>query len=237
MAQWLDMIEVNLVEPSREAEFLHWYEKIHLPYIGASPDYRGAKLCRMKEHRNGRGQFLLMYEMEADRFDQIVALSRKKFPESQGSYRDLFSVIWDDIFWRLVFGGAAKDQARRRGNRWVNLVENNLIDPSREKNFVDWYKKFHLPDILRSPYFLGGKLYIMEGWRDGEGRGRILTLYDIETDDMDKTISERREDRKREKEQGRYDSVKYSDSVDLYIYFSAWRDVLWRVLIDRSFKS
>jgi len=37
--------------------------------------------------------------------------------------------------------------------KWVYLVYTNCLDPSREKEYHEWYNQVHLPDVLETPGF------------------------------------------------------------------------------------
>jgi hypothetical protein len=63
---------------------------------------------------------------------------------------------------------------------------------------------------------------MMKVFRDG--RGQFLGMYEIEADDIDKTMALRRARREKEREQGRH--------VDFFV--PVWRDVLWRLTIERA---
>ena len=104
--------------------------------------------------------------------------------------------------------------------KWLNTVEVICPDANREKEFTEWYENIHAPDILETPGFLTARMYERKEFRDG--RGQFLTLYDIETDDIDKTIAVRREKRIKEREQGRQTDA----------WTSLWQDVLWRLLFE-----
>ena len=92
---------------------------------------------------------------------------------------------------------------------WVNIVETNCSDPSREKEFNDWYDNIHMPDVLASPGFLASQRYVSK--EPVKGRGKYLTVYDLETDDIEKTMAERRERREVERAQGHY--IDFVESV------------------------
>ena len=85
---------------------------------------------------------------------------------------------------------------------WVNIVETNCADASREEEFNNWYDNIHIPDILETPGFLSATRYMIK--EPQEGRGKYLTVYEIETEDMDKTMEVRREKRLLERDRGRY---------------------------------
>jgi hypothetical protein len=54
---------------------------------------------------------------------------------------------------------------------------------------------------LATPGFVGAKRYVIKEFRDG--RGKYLAIYEIETDDIDKTMQLRLERRALELKQGR----------------------------------
>jgi len=224
MARWLNMLELNCIHASREREFLDWYENTHFPDILKTPGYLSGRLYRMKEFRDGRGQFLTMYEIETDDIDETMALrwKRRLKEREQGRDSDLFIVIWRDVLWKLINECVLPKGVDHKGERWVNLVETNCVDPLREKEFNDWYDNIHLTDVLKTPGFQAAYRY---EWKEFVGgRGKYLTIYAIGTEDIDKTIALRREKRLIEREQGRY--------TDLFM--SVWRDVLWRLMIERT---
>ena len=71
--------------------------------------------------------------------------------------------------------------------RWILAVETNCTDPSREKEFNEWYDNIHLQDILQSPGMLSATRY--KNSLAGEGRGEYLALYEMETEDMQQTMA------------------------------------------------
>ena len=70
--------------------------------------------------------------------------------------------------------------------RWLIAVQTNCTDPSREKEFNDWYNNVHVPDILKVPGLLNSKRFYCPDWSSHE-QGHYLALYEIETDDIEKT--------------------------------------------------
>ena len=70
--------------------------------------------------------------------------------------------------------------------KWLLTVESNCADPSKEKEFNKWYDKIHLPDILETPGFVRAARY--ENTNPAEGQGKFLAMYEIETNDLSKTL-------------------------------------------------
>ena len=80
---------------------------------------------------------------------------------------------------------------------WIFIVESNCIDPTREKEFNDWYNNVHVPDIMSTKYVKKadryelttppGKLNYIRGLVDG--RGKYIAVYEIETDDIEATMA------------------------------------------------
>ena len=72
--------------------------------------------------------------------------------------------------------------------KWLLTVESNCCDPSREQEFNEWYNNIHMPDILEIPGFMRAAFY--ENTNPSEGQGKFLAVYEIETDDLARTLSE-----------------------------------------------
>lgn len=70
--------------------------------------------------------------------------------------------------------------------RWLLTVETNCADPSRERDFNQWYDEMHLPDVLETPGFVRAARY--EHSAPGQGQGKFLAVYEIETDDIGQTM-------------------------------------------------
>ncbi len=71
--------------------------------------------------------------------------------------------------------------------KWVLIVEVNCKDAKREAEFNDWYDKIHIPDILNgSPGFKSATRYVIKD--PTGGRGKYIALYEIETDDIKRTM-------------------------------------------------
>jgi len=71
--------------------------------------------------------------------------------------------------------------------KWLFLVEANCKDQTQKARFDTWYDTVHIPDVLTgSPGFQGATRYLIA--HPAPGRGGYLTVYEIETDDIDKTM-------------------------------------------------
>jgi hypothetical protein len=61
--------------------------------------------------------------------------------------------------------------------------------PGREADYNAWYDGRHLDDVLRIPGFMAAqRLEAAGGNTDTPPKHRYLTIYDIESDDIDKTF-------------------------------------------------
>jgi hypothetical protein len=70
---------------------------------------------------------------------------------------------------------------------WLLLVEVNCKDESRVREFDRWYDTIHIPDILGgSPGFKSATRYVIK--YPAPNKGKYLAVYEIETDDLDKTL-------------------------------------------------
>jgi hypothetical protein len=71
--------------------------------------------------------------------------------------------------------------------QWLLLVEVNCKDESRQAEFDAWYDTIHIPDILGgSPGFKSATRYVIK--YPAPNKGKYLAVYEIETDDLDKTL-------------------------------------------------
>ena len=71
--------------------------------------------------------------------------------------------------------------------RWLFTVESNCTDPSKEREFNEWYDNIHLADILETPGFVRASRY--ENTNPAEGQGKFVAIYEIETDDLAQTMA------------------------------------------------
>ena len=85
--------------------------------------------------------------------------------------------------------------------RWLYMVRTNCTDPSREAEFNDWYNDIHLPDLLETPGIMRATRY--ESRDPSQEGAKFLAVYEVETDDIDRTMAELREVVARKREQGR----------------------------------
>jgi len=61
----------------------------------------------------------------------------------------------------------------------------NAVD-GRDEEFGRWYDRQHIPDVLAIPGMLSAERFLLSG----EGRHRYMTIYEIETDDLDAVKAE-----------------------------------------------
>lgn len=85
--------------------------------------------------------------------------------------------------------------------KWLLVAESNCTDPSREKEFDQWYDNVHVPDTLETPGFIRATRY--EASNQAEGRGRFLALYEVETEDIGQTMASLGENVTEKWQQGR----------------------------------
>lgn len=77
---------------------------------------------------------------------------------------------------------------------WLYMVKTKPSDPARDVEFNAWYDDIDIPDVLAVPGFMrarraiGQRLSGMPRFALQEKEGKYVALYDIETDDIDKSI-------------------------------------------------
>lgn len=203
MEKWINVVETYPEPPEKEKDFWGWYINVHLPDCVATQEYQGARLYRAAapEISNGRGKFLAIYFIETDDIDRTMQIRRNKRVEEnqKGRGTDLVVNVWRDVLYKQIAVCTSKEQIKKK-ECWVNLIETNC-DPTREDEYNDWYNNIHLPDTMETPGFIGARRYVQKEFRDG--RGKYLSVYEIETDDISKTMEIRKARRLAEIDAGR----------------------------------
>ncbi len=228
MQKWVNMLEVKC-EPSREKEFEDWYANMHLPDALKTPGFVAARQYRIKEFRDGRGTYLHIYNIETEDIAETMKIRREKreseakLGRASTNRNRLTQHVWLDVLWRQIAERVAAGYKRTHKQKWVNLVEVNC-SPSREDEFHDWYDHVHLPDILSTPDFVGARRYVIREPRDG--RGQYLTIYYVETDDIQKTMETCLG--KMEAETGIIRSGDPGNKLVVHL----WRNVLWKQVVE-----
>jgi hypothetical protein len=98
--------------------------------------------------------------------------------------------------------------------KWLLAVETNCSDPKREKEFNKWYDTVQVPHMLETPGIMRATRY--ENSNPGEGEGKFLTLYDIETEDLGQTMAIEWDNRIKLEKHGRVSPLSVLVSARLY---------------------
>jgi hypothetical protein len=86
-------------------------------------------------------------------------------------------------------------------DRWLIAVQTNCTDPSREKEFNDWYDNTHVPEVLEVPGIVRMTRY--ENVTPGEQSAKFLALLEVEADDVWDVTTALAENRARAEKEGR----------------------------------
>ncbi len=111
-------------------------------------------------------------------------------------------------------------------DRWIHMTETTCIDPSREKEFNDWFDNIHVPDVLKTTGFVSARRFVIK--EPVRGRGKYLAIYEIDTDDIEKTWALRNEFKKEEDERGRALAKALPNLVHI-----TWREIFFKQISER----
>ena len=90
--------------------------------------------------------------------------------------------------------------------KWLLIVESNCADETRESEFNTWYDTIHIPDILNdSPGFKSATRYVLKN--PDQPRAKHLAIYEIETEDIQKTREAHLKNVERKKAAGRWSDL------------------------------
>jgi hypothetical protein len=98
--------------------------------------------------------------------------------------------------------------------KWFLLGYTDSADPSREEEFNKWYDEIHLPDSLKLPGFISATRYVNTD--PNAGPGKFLAIYEIESEDIDKTMGVVQENMGKLREQGRISELLVIVSIATY---------------------
>ncbi len=119
MSKWALVVETNCADPTREAEFKEWYDKIHIPDILESPGFvKGTRYefvmpwkiqggGETKYHSagvtEGKAKFLAVYEIEADDPSEVMKTLDRNMDKkgAQGRLSDLVELVSMAIYKRV----------------------------------------------------------------------------------------------------------------------------------------
>ena len=87
--------------------------------------------------------------------------------------------------------------------KWLLIVETRCKDEARDSEFNHWYDTIHTPDLLGdSPGFKSVGRYVAKD--PLRGKGKYLAVWEIETDDIKKTMEAHAKNMESKKAAGRY---------------------------------
>jgi len=112
-----------------------------------------------------------------------------------------------------------KQKEERNMAKWLLVVYTDSADPSREAEFNEWYDKVHLPDVLPAPGLVRATRYVNTD--PNPGLGKFLATYEIESEDIDKTMATIQEHLAKLKGQGRYSDLLVRVSLATYRQMSS----------------
>ena len=220
LERWVNLVENN-ADPEREPQFNDWYDNMHLPDALRTPGFVRARRYERHEFRDGRAQYLAMYEIDSADIAETMRVRRAireeevKKGRASTSFPNLSFSLWRDVLWKQLSECRAPRNAAGKG-KWLSLVESNC-DPQREAEFNDWCEQVQVRDSLGVPGYVAARRLRINEFRDG--RGKYMTIHEIETDDIVGTIAARAAAHAR---------------VRPDLERPLWREIFWRQITDRS---
>ena len=220
LGRWVNLVENN-PDPGRPAQFNDWYDNMHLPDALRSPGILRARRYERHEFRDGRAQYLAVYEIDSADIDETMRVRRANREEevrkgrASTSFPNLSFSLWRDVLWKLVSERRTPGNAAG-GGRWLGIVESNC-DPRREEEYNDWCDRVQIPQALAVPGYVAARRLRIKEFRDG--RGRYMTMHEIETDDISETLRSRA-------------AARPESRPDLE--WPLWRELFWRQITDKG---
>src|SRR3989337_2599655 len=100
MEKWIYIVESNCKDPSREDEYIKWYQDSHLPNLLSAPGFVAASFFTNTNPDEGEGKFMAVYRIESDDIDKTMALRLQRGPQQQAAGRtsDLLEVVSRSLY-------------------------------------------------------------------------------------------------------------------------------------------
>jgi hypothetical protein len=98
--------------------------------------------------------------------------------------------------------------------KYLLFAFSDCKDPSREKEFNEWYTKMHIPDMLEVPGMIKATRWMSAEGKPGEYR-KYLAMYELETDDINKFDQKVRERGMRTVKEGRFSDLPTFDPPEV----------------------
>jgi len=220
--RWVNLVENN-ADPGREAQFNDWYDNLHLPDALGTPGFVRARRYERHEPRDGRARYLAVYEIDSADIDETMRVRRAvreeevKKGRASTSFPHLSYSLWRDVLWTQLSEQRAPGNAAGKG-KWLSLVESNS-DPRREADFNDWCEKVQVPESLGVPGYVAARRLRIKEFRDG--RGKYMTVCEIESDDIADTMRAR---------------IAARSQTRPDLEWPLWREIFWRQISDKAAK-
>ncbi|HSW57250.1 MAG TPA: hypothetical protein VLH15_02490 [Dehalococcoidales bacterium] len=98
--------------------------------------------------------------------------------------------------------------------RYLLFAFSDCKDPSREKEFNEWYDNMHVPDMLEVPGMIKATRWMSANPKPGEYR-RYLAMYELEADDLTEFDAKVRERGMRTVKEGRFSDLPKFDPPEV----------------------
>lgn len=95
MGRWLLMVGTNCKDETRDSEFNHWYDTIHIPDVLSSPGFKSAARYLAKDPEKGKGKYLAIYEIETEDIKKTLKTSLENIESKRaaGRWTDLLEIV------------------------------------------------------------------------------------------------------------------------------------------------
>lgn len=228
-------IEVlTCTDPSREAEFNRWYDKVHIPVLRATPGIQSVHRYRdlqpenrlefgdllstwawPKEH--GGNRYLTLYRIYSDDpwgLMQKVKKNDKKRAE-QGKMIDCMKT-WEVIVWGFYAYRKTVLPPERQQRPSTNLPDGmpealllvptrTVNDPTSREAQDDWWLYTHSHDLCEYPGLVQAQRYHNLNPKPAEDEALSVNIYELDHDDLVALLAQIcKDDRGIRRPQGRF---------------------------------
>jgi hypothetical protein len=183
----------DCTDPAREYEFNHWYNRIHIPALEATPGIESVTRYRntTDELREGQTRYLTVYRISADDpwalMQQVAADDAKRATEGRmiDCLKVLRVTVWDFLVCRRSVSPPLRPETNLPDGmpEAIFIVPTLCNDPAREDEFCNWYLYTHFHDLLETPGVVQAHRYRTLDPNLPDGDPSYVALYEFDADD------------------------------------------------------
>jgi methylmalonyl-CoA/ethylmalonyl-CoA epimerase len=188
MDKYLLATETDCTAPSREEEYMKWFDDVLIiDILQNSGETRATHYANIDPEGNRLPKYLALAEIETDDINKTNAtlIERTEAIVKKGLANDLM-VLRSSRLYRQIMAPKESGQVSGKMDKYLLVTETDCADPSREEEYMRWFDNVHVRDFLKNPGVIRATRFVNLA-SEGNKHSKYLAMYEIESNDIHKT--------------------------------------------------